>query len=198
LRYRIFAALREEATSGWVWLATPRVEAHRLIKVRKPRDKKSPITIYCEGRRLDRNFIDFYNSQPHTHKIDAENCDDVLVVGDWYREALGVPGTKITVDLEIEQQKNPMWAALKAGSQHPDPTVRLANRLGLLGTWLGLLGLAGAIEEFVRSARQALTGDCGSLYAVGGWLLIFITGLVFGWGARGIRRGGNPWQADDD
>lgn len=198
VKYQIYAALHEEATSGWVWLATPPVQAHRLIKIKTPRDKKLRMTLYCEGRCLDRNFVDFYNSQRRTRKIDAENFGDVLVIGDWYREALRISGTAETVELEIEQQENPMWAALKVGSQHPDPTVRLANRLGLLGTWLGLLGLAGAVEEMVRSARQALAGDRWSLFAVGVWLLVFITGLVFGWGARGVERARKPLPGEDE
>lgn len=159
MKYRVFAALYEESTSGWVWLATPRVEPHRLVILRNNDPQLNHPIIYCEARSLDDNFITFYNSKPHTKKIDPKNYSDVLVIGDWYRQALGIPGTKLEVDLEVCQLKNPFWPALRAGSQHPDPTVRLANRLGLLGTWLGLVGLAGAIDPFIKAAKEAMEGN---------------------------------------
>lgn len=146
-------------------------------------------TVYCEARLLDDNFVHFYNSKPHTKKIDATNFKDVLVIGDWYRQALGIPRTRMEVAIEVRQPSNPFWPALRAGSQHPDPTVRLANRLGLLGTWLGLVGLAGVIEPSIKAARNAISGNAHNLYSTGGWLLfLIVAGSVFLWGARGVRR----------
>src|SRR5579864_6613231 len=141
MAYRVFAALYEEATEGWVWFATPPPEPHRLIILRNLDIKSRPI-IYCEARLIDENFVKFYNEKPHTRKIDPKNFSDVIVINDWYRRALGIPSTKTEVVLEVRQPKNPFWPALRAGSQHPDPAVRLANRLGLLSTWLGLVGVA--------------------------------------------------------
>jgi hypothetical protein len=191
VKYRVFAALYEEATAGWVWLASPRLEPHRLVILRN-QDLKSHPVIYCEGRSLDENFVAFYNAKPHTRKIDPKNFGDVLVIGDWYRQGLGIPTTKTEVELEVRQPKNPFWPALRAGSQHPDPTVRLANRLGLLGTWLGLVGVVGAVIPFIDAIRQAMKGDCRNVYSTGASLLfILVVGLVCLWGARGVRRLGN-------
>lgn len=191
MKYRIYAALYEEATDGWVWLANPRVEPHRLITLKNQDVPCRPI-IYCEARVLDANFAQFYNSKPHTRKIDLKDSSDVLVIGDWYRQALGITGTKTDVDLDVSQPRNPFWSALKAGSQHPDPTVRLANRLGLLSAWLGLLGILGAVDPFVTALKKAITGHGHDVYSAGGWLLfIILAGCVCMWAARGVRRIGN-------
>jgi len=106
--------------------------------------------------------------------------------------ALGIPGTKTEVHLDVRQPKNPFWPALKAGSQHPDPTVRLANRLGLLGVWLGLVGVVGSLAPFVAAIREAASGNYQDLYLTGVSLfLVFMAGAVCLWGARGVRRLGN-------
>src|SRR5580692_5777958 len=104
MKYRIFAALYEEATNGWVWLAKPQVEPHRLVILRNQGLGSDPI-IYCEARTLDDNFVAFYNSKLHTRKIDPKNYSDVLIVGDWYRQALGIPRTRIEADIEVRQPK---------------------------------------------------------------------------------------------
>jgi hypothetical protein len=189
MKYRIFAALHEEATEGWVWLATPPTEPHRLI-ILKNLELKSRPTVYCEARSIDDNFLKFYNDRKHTFRIDEGNYDDVLILGDWYRQALGIPATGVAVDLEVQQPRNPFWPTLRAGSQHPDTTVRLANRLGLLGAWLGLLGLGPVGAEFLHVVGQLTRGNCGILHSAGSWfsLAVLAVGVVCGWGARGVRR----------
>jgi hypothetical protein len=187
MRYRIFAALYEETTAGWVWLATPRIAPHRLITLENEGSESHRI-VYCEARSLDENFIALYNSKPHTKKIDPSKYGDVLVVGDWYRQALDISGTQTEADIDVVQQKNPIWPALRAGSQHPDPTVRLANRLGLLGAWLGLVGLEGAIKPFVDAAHQARHGDHQAAIWTGCFLIsIIVATFVCGWSWRGVR-----------
>jgi hypothetical protein len=189
MKYRIFAALHEEATEGWVWLATPAVETHRLIILRNL-DLKSHPTVYCEARSIDDNFLRFYNERKHTSRIELENHGDVLILGDWYRQALGIPATGIEVDIEVRQPKNPFWPALRAGSQHPDTTVRLANRLGLLGVWLGLLGVGSVGAQLLLVVKQLTKGDCAILHSGSTWFSIFIlaVGIACVWGARGVRR----------
>jgi hypothetical protein len=138
MEYETFAALYEEATDGWVWFATPSLEPHRLVRLTHKTNRRK---IYCECRVLDSNFVKLYNERPNTRKIDESNYGSILIINDWYRSALGIPSSHEKVNLEIVQHSSPFWAALRSGSQHPNPTVRLGNRLGVLGTWLGLSGL---------------------------------------------------------
>lgn len=188
MKYKIFAALYEESTSGWVWLANPRVEPHRLISLRSQEIESHPI-IYCEARSLDDNFVTYYNSKAHTKKINQCDYQDVLIISDWYRRALSIPQTQTQVDLYVRDQERPFLPALRAGSQHPDPTVRLANRLGLISTWLGLLGIAAAVDPFIKAIKEAAVGDDGALYSSTGWLLfILVISAACFWGLRGVRR----------
>jgi hypothetical protein len=142
--YRIYPALYEEATEGWVWLAGDGLEPHRLLElINKDNGRK----VVCECRILDRNFICRYNNQYPARMIDANDSKDVLVIGDWYRGALGMLHSASAANLKILQLRNPVWQALRVGSQHPNPGVRLGNRLGVLGTWLGFSGFVIAIAQ---------------------------------------------------
>jgi hypothetical protein len=142
--YQTFAALYEEATEGWVWIAGEGLEPHRLLQlINKDNGKK----VICECRVLDKNFIQHYNSKEQTRKIDEAGRGDVLVINDWYRSALGISYSGTTANLQILQLQNPIWHALRAGSQHPNPSVRVGNRLGVLGL---LLGFGGFIIPIVQ------------------------------------------------
>jgi hypothetical protein len=138
MQYKIFAALHEEATAGWVWLATPKLLPHRLITIEKEHPYRK---IFCECRMIDQNFIKLYNERPRTRDIDSAHFEDVLVIGDWYRTALGIVSSSTEVELKVTQPQLSAWTSIKAGTQHADPNVRLANRLGLIGTWLGISGV---------------------------------------------------------
>ena len=174
MEYETFAALHEEETEGWVWIATPIVEPHRLIRVLNEGTHRK---VYCECRTLDRNFVKLYNDRPHTRKIDETDFADTLVLNDWYRSALGIGRSHGKVQLQIVQSTNPFWAALRAGSQHPNPGVRLGNRLGMLGTWLGLSGIAFPVGEHYLK-------DCFWLT----WVFVVSVGAVAAWACRGVRR----------
>lgn len=187
MKYRAFAALYEEATAGWVWIADPKVAPHRIVVLRN-RKPGCHRAIYCEARTLDKNFVQFYNGKPHTAKIDENNYNNVLVVGDWYRQALGITGTQTEVELAVRQPRIPFWSAMRAGSQHRDPTVRLANRLGLLGTWLGLFGLVGAIVPIQNASWHPLNLGAGL------WLMLCLAGIGCIWGIRGVRWSKNPCE----
>jgi hypothetical protein len=174
MKYKVYAALSEEATEGWVWFAEPAFEPYRLVLLINDDAKRR---VYCECRLLDRNFIEIYNARPHTRKIDLAATRDVLVIGDWYRTALGIRSTGTHANLTILQRRNPFWQALRAGSQHPDPTVGLANRLGVLGLWLGLSGFAIPIVEH----------HAPNHVSVAEWI-VGLCGLIALWACRGVRR----------
>jgi hypothetical protein len=169
LNYKIFAALQEETTSGWVWLAKPEFVPHRIIYIRNKQTHKK---IYCECRVLDENFRQVYNDRPRTKELAHADVSHALVIGDWYRAALGIPETGIEVELTIDQPWLSAWPSIKAGTQHPDPNVRLANRLGILGTWLGIVGIVFSIDKLKP-------------YATG---MVALLALLALWTSKGIRR----------
>jgi hypothetical protein len=177
--FEVFAALYEEATSGWVWLSrtagvNKELKPHRAIWIKHGIRK-----VYCECRLLDENLIEFYNSSRRTKKIDPSHYKNVLIIGDWYRSALdlGEPGTR--VDLVVDFPKLSAWAILKAGCHHPDPNVRLSTKLGIIGVWLGIAGiLYGVFPEGKRWIAGCLSF---------GLLLLTL------WVGKGIRR---KWQVN--
>jgi hypothetical protein len=174
MEYKAFAALYEDATEGWVWLATPSLEPHRLIRLINETTKR---TIYCECRVLDSNFVQLYNGKPHTRKINPSDYSHVIIINDWYRSALGISSSHEQVNLKVVQHKNPFWAALRAGSLHPSPSVRLGNRLGVLGTWLGVSGLLISIaQEHFQSHVSWAEG------------IVILSGIAALVACRGVRR----------
>jgi hypothetical protein len=174
MRYQVYAALHEEATEGWVWFAEPPLESHRLVLLI---NEDTGRRVYCECRRLDSNFINLYNARSHTRTINPTMFHDVLVISDWYRTALGIPGTSVPANLTIVQRRNPFWQALRVGSQHPDPTVRLANRLGILGVWLGISGFVIPVVQ-VHWSRQVSYAE----------LAVGLFAVVAAWACKGVRR----------
>ena len=142
----IRAALSDETNDGWVWVQTPgksflprtivRIDRrlwHRLFR------------IYVEARRVDDNFRSIYNSGGTRIGLAAQH--DTLVMSEWYRGALDIPGTTSQDDesgrvaLAVVRSRIPVWRSLRAACHHPDLAVRLGTRLGMVGVCLGLVGL---------------------------------------------------------
>jgi hypothetical protein len=144
-QYIIRAARDEESNSGWVWIGGPsKNNPTSRIVVKITRDGYGR-GVYTEARVIDPNFVEHYNSNPKRCAIDLK--DDTIVMGDWYRGALGIshatPRDKKsgTVKLRVKKVSFCGSEALFAACHNPDPNVRLATRLGILGAWLGLLAL---------------------------------------------------------
>ncbi len=139
-QYIIRAALREEMSNGWVWLDG--FQSRTVIRIKNLKTGRSVI---CQARELDDNFIKHYNLSSNRHNINMD--DSTIVMSGWYRDALGIPGTKeadnrtgrVTLTVCCYEW---IWGQLRAACHHPDIVVRLGTRLGVLGAWLGLLGVA--------------------------------------------------------
>jgi len=138
MKLTIFAAQHEETNNGWVWVAKPHIKSRTLAKLTNSDTTKS---VFCESRVLDENFRNLYNDRPHTISIAKKDIESVIVMGDWYRKALGAGDPGSCVNLKITSLNGSDWAGIKAGCQHPDPIVRTATRLGVLSVWLGIGGL---------------------------------------------------------
>lgn len=132
---KIYAALREDAQQGWVWLQNSNLPARSIIKITSPNNCKS---IYCEALQIDENFLDYYNSNPKT--IEIKDPQNALVISGWYRAALGDIPTKSEVNLCI-RPCNCLWGKFKACTNHPQVVIRVAAWLGAIGLFLGLIGI---------------------------------------------------------
>jgi hypothetical protein len=86
-------------------------------------------------------------NDPKGVRIDIDTRFDTLVMGEWYRDALSIAATTQSnnrtgaVPLVVKKVRCWGWRSLRSACHHPDPVVRLATRLGVLGTWLGLVAL---------------------------------------------------------
>ncbi len=160
--YTIFAALSDEANEGWVWFGCPSLPARTIVKVHCPRTHR---TVYCESRRIDPNFKCKYNETPRQY---IQNPCESLVIGEWYRNALGGIATKQVVELDITPARVPAWSGIRASCQHPQIVVRVGTRLGALGAWLGLVGFAAALLDH--------NSDCGILSLIA----VALVGAVVG------------------
>jgi hypothetical protein len=140
--FKIYAGLGEEYNAGWVWLKEPAYLSRTAVELRIPRGRKT----FCEARHLEENFVSAYNDRPRTIKI-KHDAEDALVISEWYRNALGEFTTSYhrrgeKTILQVRKLRLWGWRALRVASHHPDMAVRIGARLGMLGTWLAVVGTA--------------------------------------------------------
>jgi len=150
--YIIRAALHEEANEGWMWM--DELPSRTLVKVTNRGNNRSVI---CQVRKFDENFLKKYNDRPTICiPIESKKRKPTIVMGQWYRDALG--GFDTTDEDNNSRQayldvKNVLWISLPwatlraAAGHHPDTVVRLGTRLGVLGAYLGMLGLLSLFVE---------------------------------------------------
>lgn len=142
-------ARADEANNGWIWMAKP---SRTVIRVSNPANKSS---VYCQVRDIrDRNFLFNYANDPPDRRVPIIAPDDTIVMSQWYRDALGgFPTTaddNVTgrVQLSVSECMGINWLwHLRAACHHPDIVVRLGTRLGVLGTWLGVIGLSPSVLD---------------------------------------------------
>ena len=148
-KYIVRAALHEEANAGWVWLEE--FPSRSLLKISH---KDSGCSVVCEARTLDANFIAKYNHEPRCN-IEPTKSAHTLVMSQWYRDALGGfktterDNTTGTIELTIDKCRFPRWEVIRAACCHPDIVARLGTRLGILGGWLGVIGLVPTIANLI-------------------------------------------------
>lgn len=173
MKYIIRASLREEASTGWVWLDG--YASRSIVKITNPKTDRS---ITCEVRKFDDNFLKHYNSSPRCH-VSPELQQSVVVMSEWYRDALGGIGTTDadnttgTVELKFVKQRNWFWPQLRVACNHPDIVVRLGTRLGVLGTWLGLIGLVPIIAELAICSSSLRSWVVAVILILAGVLAMF-------------------------
>jgi hypothetical protein len=130
-------------------------------------------SVYCEHRNFDANFVRVYDSSEETtsiyfgrderdhirqkdiakteisqrKEVSMGQLSDAIVIGGWYRRALGDLETGGPHELKICKPRFSLWADLRAGCQHPEPGVRIGTRVAILGTWLGVAAFLPALAE---------------------------------------------------
>jgi hypothetical protein len=168
MNYKIYAALAEEENEGWVWLKDQNLTTRTPIKIHNPVSGRS---VFCVSRRIDPNFLKRYKDGPHTCEIQGADEEKALVISEWYRDALGGLDARKEVMLHISKLKVPIWRELRAACHHPDLIARIGTRLGVLGAWLGVIGVTAPALEYLDPSR------CMSLYI---FSVIALVAAIFG------------------
>jgi hypothetical protein len=142
--YDLYAALTEDENAGWVWINNPKYPSRSVVQIIYKKRK-----VFCQVRQIDANFLRRYEQQPRRHISDLSKA---IVINEWYRDALGGLGFGPTADLWL---KAPRWwwcgtKSVRAACHHPDLAVRLGTRLGVLGAWLGLVGVCLALPDQIK------------------------------------------------
>jgi hypothetical protein len=148
--YTVFAALSDQTNEGWIWFRNPSLHTRTIVRVRHPETDR---VVFCESRKIDSNFLAQYKQSAR----EIKNPDGAIVISEWYRNALGGFATSgmsgDQVKLDITRAKIPVWGSLRASCHHPDIAVRVGTRLGVLGAWLGLVGLVPALMDLTELHR---------------------------------------------
>lgn len=132
--YKVYAALLDDISSGWVWVGGFEGEQRSIIKLHNANSKKS---VYCEALRIDKNYLKKY-SEGNTSSI--KNESNSIIANEWYRRKLGIHSTKNYEHISISEA-NHLYGRFRASIQHPQVVVRLATWLGLLSVILGVIGI---------------------------------------------------------
>jgi hypothetical protein len=187
-RYTIYAAFQEEYDKGWIWIKEPPTPSRALIRLHaeyKNKDMASKKWVtFCEARHIDKNFLRHY-AEPEGHRIVIKQPERAMVISEWYRNALGgfptdyqkkfdnreIPNIKVydVIKGHFWQFRGPLWQwwwAVRAACHHPDLAVRLGTRLGVLGTWLGLVATVDLIWKMFHPLLRKIAGGL-----LPGWIL---------------------------
>jgi len=183
-----------EAWRGWRWVF---VDARAIDGNFTRRYNEEPLDvplhgISVDGRRADRAFV----ARSGRHRIEWDNAAgrakaDTIVASQWYRNALGIasiPDNENLPRLMVVTCKERNWYGwLRASCQGPDPVVRLATRLGVLGLWLGMLGLMEPAQTLLNKVCHMRwpKAQCESYHAEVLYILLMTITVWFIVGCRG-------------
>ena len=131
--YRVYAAMAEDASSGWVHIAPPETKKKRSV-VKLRHGKRS---VYCEAIDIDANFRARYERSPHRLPLTG---DRVLVMNGWYRDRLGITQAR-GKEYDIEITVHNRMGHIHAARHNPQLVVRLATRLALIAIVLGVIAV---------------------------------------------------------
>jgi hypothetical protein len=133
----VFAAHRDDAHQGWIWLDEPALPVRSIVKITNPASGRH---VYCEALQIEANFLRRYNRTGEGRQR-IVNSASALVVGKWFRFKLGDLATRSQVSLRVSLA-NTSVGRFRACVDHPQVIVRIAAWLGFIGVALGLLSLA--------------------------------------------------------
>ena len=131
---KLFAALHEDTHQGWVWLQDSSLPPRSIVKITNLINKKA---VYCEALQIDSNFLTAYNQSPRVSITEPQSS---IVMGAWYRAAIGGLSTQREVSLNVKPCNSP-WGRFMACVRHPQTVVRVAAWLGFISVILGVVGL---------------------------------------------------------
>ena len=142
-KYYFYPALTEDENAGWIWIYDPKFRSRNIVQISCD-DRK----LFCQVRQIDQNFLRRYEQRP-AHISDLGKA---IVINEWYRDALGGRDTGQPHDLRLETPSWRWWGtkSVKAACHHPDLAIRLGTRLGVLGVWLGLVGICLALPDQMK------------------------------------------------
>jgi hypothetical protein len=143
-KYSIYAALREDVNSGWIWTNVPDFRQRSVVCLQNPKTRKK---VYCEILRIDKNFLKYYNDKDGG-RLTINNDFPTLVMNEWYRTLLGDLTTRSEYELQISDSDN-LKGRLMASVHHPQIVVRVAFWLGVISVILGVVGLGLGIISLV-------------------------------------------------
>lgn len=203
--YKVYASLHEDTDKGWVWARLGKdFQSRTTIRITR-RSAGRSWSVYCEYREIDANLVKIYDAAENAERmyftskltaqmakrkdIDLSCLVNVAVISEWYRNALGGFDTfkrsRALQTLSFDQPYWTWWRDLRAACQHPEPGVRVATGVAILGTWLGVTGLLFAVSDPLSSW---LTAHCvpRSALVVPSLSVLFALVCAFAW--RGIHR----------
>jgi hypothetical protein len=175
MNFRVHTALHEETNNGWIWASYPQLQARSVVQITNLATKRS---VHCEYREIDKFFLKRFNQS----KPDAANQmtmeENPMAISLWYRNALGIQGIGMDVDLELNAERFKLLGIVRSGSQHPDMISRLATRLGVLGVWLGITSIVVSLLSF---------HPAGLWFPGIGIGVILLTGMFGIWLSKGVE-----------
>ncbi len=144
--YTVYPSLRDDIHEGYVWTNDSRVQegTRPIVHIRHPDSNKS---VYCEALYLGDSDVRYFNANDCCHQIDPK--DQVILMNGWYRGRLGGIQPYQEKKLAITISRGP-WSWFRVSLDHPQSLVRQSAWFGIIGTLLGVLGLAVGIPGLIK------------------------------------------------
>ncbi len=173
-QYEIHQVEREDLNEGWIWLRNKDLKA--AVENRRPallvKNEGTGNKVRCEILYADPTYL-----ANRRHPIPGHN-QNLLILSAWYRRRLGIEEKDIgsSREFEIRSTNNPLtsvWWQFCACVRHPQMAVVMSTVLAIVGTGLGIIGLAAVFKDQERVIWDVL-GSAGFVIVLLGLLpLIF-------------------------
>ena len=144
-KYRIYAAIRDDVSSGWIWINNKKIQQRSILFIYNPQNKKY---LYSEALKIEGNYLRNYN-QSNSGRIPlliGNENEPVIVINEWYRHKLGDIQTQEYCELEITEENNCVgW--IMACLHHPQIIVRIATILAIISIFISIISVVIAITS---------------------------------------------------